>query len=919
MKTAHSLVAAIVVASSTSVRGQPSDRINTDDLMGRGVVVETRLEHTYRTLSDLVGIGDFDGDGFSDFALVAKDRRDSEHLAYLVHGRSDFSETKRLGSLEGVTTFSAEDGQAPGRVQIHSVGDLNGDGLAELALAAQLRHDGGDRVSYMFVTYGDAGWIPGDYFFRDVGSLIPGVRFYSSVRNVRLSASLDADFGPIGDINDDGAEDLAVPVWGEGGTPSQIRVLYGARELPSEVDISRIGFTIPGVIIMLGVAGSPGAAKALGDFDGDGIDDLAVSDGLDVWVVLGRDDLPRVVDLRDSGNVEAVIFFERSTANQRLEFGRGGQVLGIGDVNGDGLGDLLLGAAACGIDFGGGDALRSEAHLFYGATNFPRVVHMAEIQAGLGTEIIDPNGGFSQSCFASQLAAVGDINLDGVPDLLIGARTADNSAGAAYLVYGQWDFGPLLDLARPFEGIHVTGFTPGAALGGRVSAGGDINGDGAPDFLVGATVQGSPEAQRGRAYILFGTGTEPTPLSVDRISPDNGPVSGGTEVRVLGSGFDGQATVRFGGIQGDAILVTASELKAVAPPREETGPVDVTVTSGNASQTLRRAFVYTPSFPAIDPGQPASLGLRLEGDSDHRSGISTALGDVTGDGTDDVLVGSSSADPSGWEVTLVPGSSDLSGTRQLFDESNTRLFRATSEPPTFGRVVFLGDVNGDSVGDFATSANESIGYLVLGEAGLSQGQKIALEGINGRIVELIPDASRSTDFNGIGFARLGDLDGDGLGDLAVALSFSVEDPGRITVLAGRREWPSSLDLETEDRVLFRIDADELLPSAGSFASTLARAGDVDGDGRSDIVANTGSSPRAYIIYLRTGFPQRADISALVRDGLATEIQRVAREADATMLVSVSKAWRGGRSPDTAQNSERREPLRERTVICVAQT
>jgi hypothetical protein len=160
----------------------------------------------------------------------------------------------------------------------------------------------------------------------------------------------------------------------------------------------------------------------------------------------------------------------------------GCSVAWVGDVNGDGYDDLLVGAfrypeiASVG-----------QAYLFFGG---PAIDSVADLV------IPAPAGG--SGWFGVSVASAGDFNGDGSPDFIIGAQQAGYE-GKAFIYYG----GPSLDATPDFT---LTGESTGAltAFGASVASAGDMNEDGFDDVIVGAPWYGGGGNKPGRAYVFFG-------------------------------------------------------------------------------------------------------------------------------------------------------------------------------------------------------------------------------------------------------------------------------------------------------------------------------------------------------------------------------------------------------------------------------
>ena len=222
--------------------------------------------------------------------------------------------------------------------------------------------------------------------------------------------------------------------------------------------------------------GSP--AVALGDVNGDWYADLGI--GAPGSEAGGRD-AGRVYVYFGGSRLDARADWVLTGLRPLQRFG--GSLAGIGDVNGDGFDDVLVGAQ---FDDRGGEE-SGRAYVYFGGAapdSLPDLELAPEAP---------------KISFSSVVVGIGDSNADGYPDFAIGAalaNTSEPSAGRVYLYFG----GPDLD---QHPDLVLDGRVEGELFGARAAAS-DLNGDGHPDLIVGAPRGHGLQERSGNAYIYFG-------------------------------------------------------------------------------------------------------------------------------------------------------------------------------------------------------------------------------------------------------------------------------------------------------------------------------------------------------------------------------------------------------------------------------
>lgn len=470
-------------------------------------------------------------------------------------------------------------------------------------------------------------------------------------------------------------------------------------------------------------------------------------------------------------------------------------------------------------------------------------------QSSLSQANIRLDGEADNDAAGFSVAGAGDVNGDGLADVIVGARNTDFDArrvdaGAAYVIFGRASNATIDLLNLGTNGFRIEGADFDDHAGAAVAGARDVNGDGLADVIVGAFRNDALRRfNAGAAYVVFGKASN-TPVNLAAIGTAGFRIDGAAS-----EDFTGRSVSAARDVNGDG----RADVIVGAPSADNNGRNS----SGSAYVVFGKATTTPIDLAALGAG-----GFRVDGaNAGEQAGFSvSAAGDIGADGRPDVIIGSPTADI---------GGADSGSVYAVFGKTTTTAVDlATFGGPTSGfrmhgavagdqagySVAGFIDANADGLQDIVVGApiarsNAGSAYLVFGSRAPGTIQLGAL-GPRGYVMD-----GAKGDQAGFSSAAPGDVNRDGRPDVILGgrnADHVFEDSGAAYTVYGKKTT-ALINLAALGTWGYRLHGAAVGDQAGT---SVGGAGDVNGDGRPDVIVgapaadNNGrnASGTAYVVF-----------------------------------------------------------------------
>ena len=650
--------------------------------------------------------------------------------------------------------WSAESDQANANFgfSVATAGDVNGDGFSDVIVGARNFDNGETNEGRAYLYHGSAS----------------GVSFVPNwiAEGDQTSAQFGYAVGTAGDVNGDAFSDVIVSAYlfdNDQTDEGRVFVYYGSPSglsstpswtAESNETQSNFGFS----------------AATAGDVNADGFSDVIVGANLKdgatepdegrVYIYRGSATGLGTPQIRGLGMPRAFIHFGFSVGT-------------AGDVNADGFDDIIVGAI--GMDNGHTD--EGLAVVFHGSATGINFAFDWTAESNQASAL-----------FGWSVGTAGDVNGDGYSDVVVGAINYDNgqdNEGRAFVYHGS------ATGLNPTPNWTAESNQANASFGGAVGTAGDLNGDGYADVAVGASAFDLGETNEGSVFIYEGTATG-LPLNFTTILQSN---QGGAQL--------GNAVGTAGDVNGDGYSDLIAGCYAYANGQFQEGA----------------AFVY---FGAAGTLSTTATWTTEGGQNDAFYGVVSAAGDVNGDGYSDVIVGAylfdNGSNDEGRAYVYHGSPAGMSTTPAWMAEIN-------QNGAQFGYpVAGAGDVNGDGYADVI------VGAPMFNNVEFDEGRAYVYHGSPAGLLTSpawIAESNQDEANFGYSVSTAGDVNGDGYDEVLVgAIHYDngeVEE-GRSFLYLGSPAGLSTTAAWTAES-----------NQTGALFGEVAAAGDVNGDGFGDVL------------------------------------------------------------------------------------
>lgn len=768
-----------------------------------------------------------------------------ENGAPLANGPGSSRSTEPEGDAFQEYSFSGAAAVDYYGFSVASAGDVNGDGYSDIVIGAPFNDAGGTDAGRVYVYYGGqiidynadvilTGTVAGGKLGFSVSSagdvnadgyadVIAGAiavssndgRAYIYLGGSPMNNTADVTlqgqgagelFGisvsHAGDLNGDSYSDVVVGAYANSGYNGKAYAFFGSAVMNNSIDLTFFGAEP--------VTGFGYAVSSAGDFNGDGYSDIIIGEGFvgaslygKALLFLGSANMDNGPDLIITGATYADYF--------------GSSLAYAGDVNGDGFSDVIIGAYQHNSQTGA-------AYIYYGGSVLNSVADVAMY------------GVSGADFFGVSVGGDFDVNGDGFKDVIVGARQNDNggtNTGCAYIYYGGTSVNSVPDAV-------LSAGIPNDQFGFCVASAGDVNRDGMGDIIVGVPYNDQNGADAGKAWLYTNTRNR-TPLPIASFSgpggfdyfglkcSDAGDLNGDGYGDVMANSINyEQVYVYFGGQS----LANSAGLIIYAPNGPESfsnsissagdlnsdGYDDIIIGAEGGNSATGRAYIY---FGSASMDNIPDLILSGFTPNNYFGSAVASAGDVNGDSYDDVIVGARGVGA----AYIFYGGATMNNVSDVTLTGNLGAFGIS--------VAGIGSVNGDIYDDVIVGApyeganSEGKAYLFLGGSSMNNvvDQTFTGAGVNAK--------------KGSAVSAAGDVNSDGYDDVLIGgltPSFLIPDSkGRVELYLGSPAIDAVADV-----TMIGLDVNYQL------GGSIADIGDYNKDGYGDFAVTSNPAKRVYI-------------------------------------------------------------------------